>query len=99
MLGLHDSPPGDKLRIVKEIARVVRHGGTLHVADFDTPEDPREGRILEFAKRIAGAAAVAPHMDGSWTECLAKGGLTGVRRQSSSSIGTGRISVVKAGKR
>lgn len=99
MLGLHDSPPEEKLRIVKELVRVVRRGGTVHVADFDKPENPREGRILEFARRISGQAAVAPHVDGSWTECLAKGGLTGVRRQSSCSLGIGRISVVKARKR
>lgn len=99
MLGLHDRPPEEKLRIIREIARVVRRGGTLHVADFDKPENSREGRILEFARRISGTAAVAPHVDGSWTECLAKGGLTGARRQSSCSIGVGRISVVKARKR
>lgn len=99
MLGLHDCPPEEKLRIVKEAVRVVRHGGTLHVADFDKPENPGEGRMLEFARRISGAAPVAPHMDGSWTECLAKVGLTGVRRKSSYSTGIGRISVVKARKR
>ena len=77
----------------------MRRGGTLHVADFDKPENRGEGRILEFARRISGPAAVSPHMNGSWTEYLAKGGLTGVRRQSSSSIGIGRISVVKARKR
>ena len=99
MLGLHDRPPEEKLRIVKEIVRVVRRGGTLHVADFDKPENRGEGRILEFARRISGPAAVAPHINGSWTECLAKGGFTGVRRQSSCSIGIGRISVVKARKR
>ena len=99
MLGLHDRPPEEKLQIAKEIVRVVRRGGTLHVADFDKPENRGEGRILEFARRISGPAAVASHMNGSWTECLAKGGFTGVRRQSSCSIGIGRISVVKARKR
>jgi ubiquinone/menaquinone biosynthesis C-methylase UbiE len=99
MLGLHDRPPEEKLLIVKEIVRVVRRGGTLHVADFDKPENRGEGRILAFARRISGPAAVAPHMNGSWTECLAKGGFTGVRRLSSYSIGIGRISVVKARKR
>ena len=99
MLGLHDRPPEEKLRIVKEIVRVVRRGGTLHVADFDKPENRGEGRILELARRISGQAATEPHINGSWTECLAKGGFTGVRRRSSHSIGIGRISVVKARKR
>ena len=99
MLGLHDLPPEEKLRVVKEILRIVRRGGTFHVADFDKPENGGEGRILDLARRISGAAAVAPHMNGSWTECLAKGEFTGVRRQSSYSIGIGRISIVKARKR
>ena len=99
MLGLHDLPPEEKLRVVKEILRVERRGGTFHAADFDKPENGGEGRILELARRISGTAAVAPHMNGSWTECLAKGGFTGVRKQSSYSIGIGRITIVKARKR
>jgi len=99
MLGFHDRSPEEKLRVAKEIARVLRRGGTLHVADFDKPENRSEGGILEFARRISGSAAAEPHMNGTWTECLTKGGLAGVRRQSSHSIGIGRISVVKARKR
>ena len=99
ILGLHDRSPEEKLRIAKEMVRVIRRGGTLHVADFDKPQTRAEGRILEFARRISGEAAVEPHIDGSWTECLAKGGFTSVRRQSSYSLGIGRISIVKARKR
>lgn len=99
MLALHDSPPNKKLGIVKEITRVLRRGGTLHAADFDKPENHGEGGILEFARRISGLAAVAPHLNGSWAEVLATGGLAGVKRQSSHSIGIGRISIVKARKR
>ncbi len=99
MLGFHDRSPEEKLRVAKEIAKVLRRGGTLHVADFDKPENRGEGGILEFARRISGSAAAEPHMNGTWTEFLARGGLAGVRRQSSYSIGIGRIAVVKARKR
>lgn len=99
ILGLHDRPPDAKLVLAREISRVLRRGGTLHVVDFDKPETRSEGRILEFARRISGAAAVAPHLNGSWLECLAKAGFAGVRRKSSSSIGIGRLSVFKARKR
>lgn len=98
-LALHDSPPDEKLGIVKEMTRVLRRGGTLRAVDFDKPENIRERRILELARRISGAAAVGPHFDGSWIDVLAKGGLAGARRQSSCSIGIGRMAIVKARKR
>jgi SAM-dependent methyltransferase len=99
VLGFHDFQPAEKLGVVKEVARIVRRGGTFHVVDFDKPENHGEGGILEFAQRISGPAAVGPHVNGTWIEFLAKGGFAGVRRQSSHSIGIGRISVAKARKR
>lgn len=99
MLALHDSSPDEKLDIVKEMTRVLRHGGTLRAVDFDKPENPGERRILELARRISGAATVAPHFNGSWVDVLGKGGLAHAVRQSSHSIGIGRISIVKARKR
>jgi SAM-dependent methyltransferase len=99
ILALHDRRSVEKLGVVKEIVRILRRGGTLYAADFDKPENPGEGGILEFARRISGSAAVASHIDGSWTGILAKAGLAGVKRQSSHSIGIGRISIVRARKR
>lgn len=99
MLALHDSAPDQKLDIIREMTRVLRHGGTLRVIDFDKPENPGERRILELARRISGSPAIAPHFNGSWVDVLAKGSLAGTVRQSSHSVGVGRISIVKARKR
>ena len=96
VLALHDASPAEKVGIVREIARIVRRDGALVVADFDKPESAGEGGMLEFARRISGSDAIAPHADGSWVDFLAKGGFARVRRQSSHSIGIGRITVVKA---
>lgn len=98
-LALHDSAPDQKLSIIKEMTRVLRHHGTLRAVDFDKPENPRERRLLELGRRISGTDALAPHFNGSWVDVLAKGGLAGAIRQSSHSIGIGRISIVKARKR
>jgi ubiquinone/menaquinone biosynthesis C-methylase UbiE len=98
-LALHDSPPEEKLGIIKEMGRVLRHGGTLRAVDFDKPENAKERRILELAGRISGVAAVTPHFDGSWVDFLAKAGLAGASRMSSHSFESGRISIVKARKR
>lgn len=99
MLALHASAPDEKLGMIKEVTRVLRHGGTMRAVDFDKPESPGERRLLELGSRIGGAAAMAPHFNGSWVDLLAKGGLFTARRQSSHSIGIGRLSIVKARKR
>ncbi len=74
ILGLHDRSPQEKVRVVKAIARVVRRGGTFHLADFDKPENPSEGKILEYARRISGSAAAEPHINGRWVETLTECG-------------------------
>ena len=99
VLTLHDRVPDEKLEIAKEMLRLLRHGGKLHVADYDKPATGGERRILSLAAYISGPAAAEPHINGSWTAFLAKAGFVGIRRQSSHSIGIGRISVVKARKR
>ena len=99
VLTLHDRLPDEKVGIVKEMMRVLRHGGTLHVADYDKPETPGEAAVLKLARYISGAAAIEPHIDGSWIKFLAEAGLIGIRRQSSHPVRVGRILVVKARKR
>jgi ubiquinone/menaquinone biosynthesis C-methylase UbiE len=98
VLALHDRTPDIKLAIANEMLRVLRHGGTLHVADYDKPATPRERGTLTFAEYISGRAAAEPHLNGNWTAFFAKAGFVGIRRQSSHSIGIGRITVVKARK-
>lgn len=99
MLALYDHPPDEKLGIAKEMLRLLRRGGTLHVADFDRPATRGEMGILSLTDYISGRAAAEPHMNGSWTTFLANAGFVGIRRQSSHSIGIARIAIVKARKR
>jgi len=99
VLAFHDRIPDDRLSIAKELLRVLRRGGTLHVADFDKAATHGEGRILIYTERISGRAAAEPHINGSWTAVLKKAGFTGIRSQSSFSVGVGRITVVTARKR
>jgi SAM-dependent methyltransferase len=99
VLTFHDRTPDEKLGISKEMLRVLRRGGTLHVADFDKPATRGERRILIFAERVLGRTAAEPHMNGSWMTILPKVGFLGIRCQSSFSVGVGRIIVGKARKR
>ncbi len=99
VLTFHDRTPDEKLDIAKEMLRILRRGGTVLVADFDKPASRGERGILRLAEYISGPAAAEPHMNGSWTTVFAKAGFTGIRCRSSSSVGVGRITVVKARKR
>src|SRR5713101_3873178 len=98
MLGFHDRSPQEKLRVAKEIAKVLRRGGTLHVADFDKPEKRSEGGILVFARRSSGPASGEPQTNSTSTEFLGKGGVGGLRGPSIHCNGTGRVSVLKGRK-
>ena len=98
-LGLHNQPPDAKLTIAKEILRVLRHGGKLHVADYDRPAVRRERLILGVGRYISGEPAIRPHLDGSWIDCFGRAGFVGVRRESSFSVTVARITVIRARKR
>ena len=98
VLAFHDLPPEGKRSIASELRRVLRHGGSLHVADYDKPTNANEQRILKFAERISGPAAAAARLNGSWTDCLAKAGFVGIRRQSAHSVVIGLVSIIRARK-
>ena len=89
----------EKLRLAGEMLRLLRHRGTLHVADYDRPALAREALILKTARVVFGPNAIEPHLDASWTECLTKAGFAGVHRLSTHSVTAGRIGVVQARKR
>lgn len=96
VLALHRMPMDRKVTFAAEMLRVLRRGGTLHVADLDVPSTPREGAILKAAGAEFGSDCIQPHRDGAWVDALTKAGFKGVRRVSSHSIITGRVTVVVA---
>lgn len=98
VLALHNCIPEEKLEVAKEMLRVLRHGGTLHVAAYDKPSVPGERALLAITRYLSGSTAADPHLDGSWIEFLTKAGFAGIRRQSSCPVVGARISVVRARK-
>ena len=98
VLALHNHIPDEKLEITKEMLRVLRHGGTLHVAAYDKSSLPGEQALLAITRYLSGASAADSHLDGSWIEFLTKAGFAGIRRQSSCAVVGARISVVRARK-
>lgn len=83
--------------MLREIARVLRRGGSLYAVEFDKPENDRESKMLRVAGRKSRTAVIS-HLAGTWLSHLAMAGFSRIRRQSSHSIRAGRLSVVTARK-
>ncbi len=98
LLSLHQRASQEKLKLLKEIARLLQRDGILHLIELDRPENDNESKMLRFAART-NRAAVISHLNGAWPESVAKAGFSRIRRQSSHSIGVGRLSVVTASNR
>lgn len=95
-LALHALPSGEKLLLLREFFRVLRRGGTLHVAELDQPDSPYEHIALTIARLAYGGAATAPHVDGSWVGLPERAGFTGVRKLSSHSFPVAKLAILRA---
>ena len=96
LLVLHSLHPADKHALLKEILRVLRRGGTLHIGDFDTPQIAREQGGLKLSRYLFGATTAQAHLDGTWVKMLRQAGFAGVRRLASYSTILGRVALVRA---
>lgn len=95
-LALHPLPQNRKLSLLKEMRRVLRHGGTLHLADFDQPLQPREIHALRGTGILFGRETATSHCDGSWLNLIKQAGFVGVRRVNTLSEGVGRVAIIRA---
>lgn len=93
---LHPLPPDEKLAVLREIKRVLRHGGTLHLADLDRPQKPFEIHMLRGTGYLFGNETANAHNDGTWVNLIQQAGLYGVRRIETYSEIIGRVAIVRA---
>ena len=91
--------PEEKLHLAREMHRVLRRGGTIHLAEMDRPENEREAHFLEVAAATLGADRTALHLDGTWLSVLSQAGFVGVRRLSTHSVITAQVAVVRGRRR
>ncbi len=78
-LFFHHIKPDAKERTAREIARVLRPGGELHVADFGRPADPLQAASFAVFRRFDGEEETRDNARGRLPEIFAGGGLADAR--------------------
>lgn len=76
--------------------RVLRHGGTLFIADFDKPLHRREMGVLRGAGYLYSPDTVAAHIDRTWAHLIEKAGFVGLKRVSTCSESIARVTIIRA---
>ncbi len=94
-LALHPLPGDKKLALLREIKRVLRHGGKLYIADFDQPLRPGEIYALRGTGYLFGYDTAKTHTDGTWINFIKQAGFVGIRRVATYSETVGRIAIVR----
>jgi ubiquinone/menaquinone biosynthesis C-methylase UbiE len=95
-LVLHTLQPEQKALLVREMLRVLRHGGSLHIADYDRPLGRRDSSMLRAASYFYGERATLAHLDGTWVDMISKAGFVGVRRLATYPEFLARVALVRA---
>lgn len=77
-LFFHHLTPAVKRATASEIARVLRPGGELHVADWGRPSDPLMGALALGIKLLDGSEPTRENLSGSLPQIFEEAGLATV---------------------
>jgi ubiquinone/menaquinone biosynthesis C-methylase UbiE len=86
----------DKARTIAEIARVLRPGGELHVADWGKPRSPREKAAAFAIRKFDGEEPTRDNLAGRLPELFETGGLTDARERERMRVPLGALSLYSA---
>jgi ubiquinone/menaquinone biosynthesis C-methylase UbiE len=81
-LFFHHLPRDVKQRTAAELARVLRPGGRLHIADWGPPSDPLM-RLLSLSIRAFDGLTTRENLTGELPSILEQGGVTKVQQRGS----------------
>ena len=86
----------DKERTIAEIARVLRPGGELHVADFGQPRSLRQRIGAVSIRRFDGDEPTRDNLAGRLPELFRAGGLADARERERVAVPLGVVSLYSA---
>lgn len=96
-LFFHHLTGADKRRTAAEVARVLRPGGALHVADLGRPADPLMWALVLQVRVFDGLEQTRDNVAGSLPAIFAEAGLEGARERDRLRTPVGIIALYSAG--
>jgi ubiquinone/menaquinone biosynthesis C-methylase UbiE len=90
-LFFHHLMPDAKARTAAEVARVLRPGGQLHVADFGPPTDPYTWAAINVLRRFDGMANTRDNVEGRLPAIFTEAGLTDARERGRMRVAFGAL--------
>ncbi len=95
-LVFHHLTPEEKSRTTREVLRVLKPGGELHVADFGRPHNNLMRALSAFMRLGHGAGRIEENLEGRLPQIFRDGGLGGAEETGLYSTMFGSISFYQA---
>jgi ubiquinone/menaquinone biosynthesis C-methylase UbiE len=95
-LFFHHLDPQPKRETAAEIARVLRPGGELHVADWGRPSDPAMRLAFQSIRALDGFSNTADNYRGALPEIFEQAGLARARQTGSVRTAFGTLALYRA---
>jgi ubiquinone/menaquinone biosynthesis C-methylase UbiE len=95
-LFFHHLTGADKRRTAEELARVIRPGGELHVADLGRPADPLMWALVQQVRVFDGVDQTRDNVAGTLPEIFRDAGLADARERDRLRTPVGTISLYSA---